>query len=430
LPIVAALLAVSPAFTEASQLPVFPGAEGFGVYTPAGRGGVIYRVTNLKAAGPGSLAWAISDRRPRTIIFDVGGIIDISELGPWGLIIKKPFVTIAGQTAPWPGITIKGGPLIIETHDVLIQHLRVRPGDEKGSGCARGPDNCDALAIVDLNDERDVYNVVIDHCSFSWAIDEVVSAWYPGVHDVTISNCIISEALNASLHPKGEHGFGVIMGKHVKNVALIRNLMAHNNQRNPLLCAGSEAIVLNNVVYNCRIATSQADGVKASIVGNVYLEGPDTRHLRPIYFSDKDGGAGTYVRDNLLLSRGEKNVDLINPPTLTRSQQPPVWTSPLTVIDSNAAESHVLDNCGATPFARDAVDRRVISSVRTRTGKIIDSQREVGGWGVAGPTQRVSTLPNHTNEDEDGDGYTNLEEWLHACAAGSCGHSSAGVGSN
>jgi len=260
--------------TEAREgLPVFPGAEGFGTTTSAGRGGSVYKVTNLKASGPGSLRFCIEASGPRVCVFEVSGTIDISGLGAWGLMIKKPYITIAGQTAPSPGITLRGATFVIETHDVLIQHLRFRPGDSEGSGCDSGPDNCDAIAIVDLRNEEDVYNVVIDHCSLSWAIDEVLSLWYPGVHDVTVRNSIMSEVLHKSHHPKGPHGYGPIIGPNIKNVSMIGNLMAHCAQRNPFLREGTEVVMVNNVIYNYNIATHGRayGGLKLSfIVRNIY----------------------------------------------------------------------------------------------------------------------------------------------------------------
>ena len=409
-------LIMAPALAGAGRLPVFPGAEGFGSDTPAGRGGVVHRVTNLNAAGPGSLQWAIEDNRPRTIVFEVGGTIDISAIGAWGLMIRYPFVTIAGQTAPSPGITIKGGPLIVETHDVLMQHLRVRPGDAEGSGCAKGPANCDALAIVDLREEKDVYNIVIDHCSFSWAIDEVVSTWYPGVRDVTISNCIIGEALNDSLHPKGRHGYGMIIGPYSKNISLIRNLMAHNAQRNPLLSEGSETMLLNNVVYNYQIATSaRAIGIKTTIVGNVYIEGPDTRPLSPVLLYSAEKGSQCYLRDNVLVKKGRREhpIAKIKPDVAIISSKPPLWTSPLTILAGNRTEPHVLDHVGARPRDRDATDRRIIDHVKQRRGRIVDSQKDVGGWHETPLAQRSLPLPEHPGKDDDQNGYIQLEEWLH-----------------
>src|SRR3954447_19979756 len=182
--------------------PVFPGAQGFGIDTSAGRGGKIIRVTNLNGDGPGSLRAAVDTKGPRIIVFEVGGVIDLNRKP---IVIAEPFVTIAGQTAPSPGITIIRAGIDIETHDILMQHIRVRMGDAgqpKKSGwepevTTKGP-QC--------------YNIVVDHCSMSWAVDENLSASGPRYNGpegttrrVTFSNNIIAEALKDSSHSKGPH---------------------------------------------------------------------------------------------------------------------------------------------------------------------------------------------------------------------------------
>jgi hypothetical protein len=185
----------------------FPGAVGWARQTPGGRGGAILKVTNLDAEGPGSLKAALDTPGPRIIVFEVGGVLDLKRTS---LDIKEPFVTIAGQTAPSPGITIVRGGIDVRTHDVVLRHLRVRTGadgQKKRSGW-----EADALSTVGA------YNVVVDHCSFSWAIDENMSAsgprfkgeteaeWRKGTsHDITFSYNLAAEGLADSSHPKGEH---------------------------------------------------------------------------------------------------------------------------------------------------------------------------------------------------------------------------------
>ena len=157
--------------TAANAVPVIPGAAGYGMSTPAGRGGTVYRVTNLKADGAGSLKACIDGTGPRTCVFEVSGVINLTD----DMTIRNGTLTIAGQTAPSPGIMIRGGAFKIHDSDVLIQHLRFRIGDDK-----IGPDpaNRDALKI-EGTDSAPVQNIVIDHCTFSWSIDEVASVWGP-----------------------------------------------------------------------------------------------------------------------------------------------------------------------------------------------------------------------------------------------------------
>jgi len=186
------LLALVPLTAWAAGPAVFPGAKGFGIETTAGRGGQILRVTNLNSDGAGSLRAALGTKGPRNIVFEVAGVIDIDRKP---LVIAEPFVTVAGQTAPSPGITIIRGGITIQTHDIRLQHIRVRPGDAgqpKKSGwepevTTTGPE---------------CYNIVVDHCSISWAVDENLSASGPRyngpagtTHNVTFSNNILAEGL-------------------------------------------------------------------------------------------------------------------------------------------------------------------------------------------------------------------------------------------
>src|SRR3569832_941484 len=196
---VAAVLALGAGASHAA-LPVIPGATGYGITTPAGRGGTVYKVTNLNASGTGSLKACASDASgPRVCVFEVSGTIHITE----DMMIRWGNLTIAGQTAPSPGIMIRGGAIRIQASDILIQRVRVRVGDDQV-----GPsfDNRDALKL-EGQDTKWGKNVVIDHCSFSWSTDEVASIW--GQHDnITFSNDIFSEGLNESFHPDDATGTG------------------------------------------------------------------------------------------------------------------------------------------------------------------------------------------------------------------------------
>ncbi len=267
----AALAAIAISLATAAQaVPVIPGEAGFGMETPAGRGGTVYKVTNLNASGTGSLKACIDGTTPRICVFEVSGIIRLTS----DLTIRNNFITIAGQTAPSPGINIHGAGLRIQASDVLIQHLRVRVGD-----AANGPDpeNRDALKIEGTT-AKPVRNVVVDHCSFSWAIDETVSVWGP--HDnITFSNNMFAEALNQSLHPNGNHGFGVILGPHPgSSITMVGNLFAHQVERNPLSRA-AELVFVNNVVYDrstldLDIQAENAATVKGTLIHNLFIRGP------------------------------------------------------------------------------------------------------------------------------------------------------------
>src|SRR3989339_986044 len=188
-----------------TNLPILPDARGFGIYTAAGSGrhqaspnSKIYKVINLNASGTGSLKACVDASGPRVCVFETSGVIKILS----DLKISNPYITIAGQTAPNPGIMIRGAALTVATHDVLVQHIRVRSGD-----AADGPDksNRDSLKIVNnTGNAYDTYNVIIDHCSFSWSVDEAVSIWHENLRDVSFLNSIVSEALYLAGHPEND----------------------------------------------------------------------------------------------------------------------------------------------------------------------------------------------------------------------------------
>lgn len=401
-----------------NAIPVFPGAEGFGTETRAAYGNpgvdpVIFKVTTLNDGGAGSLRAAIEASEPRVIIFEVAGTINLTK----GLRIKYPYVTIAGQTAPSPGITLAGDGIEISTHDVLIQHLRVRTGDRGGS---TSPVDRGALEVASSTNE--VYNIVIDHSSFSWATDENVSTWFSGLHDVTFNKNIISEGLNNSSHPKGAHSCGLLIGDYSKRIAVIGNLFAHNSFRNPATKGGTSEIILNNLIYNYWSGAihyhngDKSGPVLSTVVGNVIETGKDTPSWAwPIDIWDMESGTQIYLKDNQYngqIPTDPWSIVQVGQSSITRVVSPPIWISPLTVRSSSEVKDNVLANAGARPWDRDAVDKRIVNDVKNKTGRIIDSQDQVGGWPNLPETHRALTLPNNPNGDDDQDGYTNLEEWL------------------
>ncbi|HEX5006578.1 MAG TPA: pectate lyase, partial [Hyphomonadaceae bacterium] len=231
----------------------FPGALGWAAKTSGGRDGEIIRVTTLNAEGPGSLRAAVEAKGPRIVVFEVGGVID---LGAKTLAVREPFLTIAGQTAPSPGITLIRGGMDLATHDVVVQHIRVRPGTAGGS-YRKGPD------FDSISTQGGAYNVIVDHCSLTWGTDENLSAsgnrftgptvedWRKGAsHDITFSNNIIAESLAVATHAKGEHSKGSLIHDNATNILIVGNLYAHNMERNPLFKGGVHGAVVNNLIYN------------------------------------------------------------------------------------------------------------------------------------------------------------------------------------
>jgi len=420
-------------------LPVFPGAEGFGTRTVAGRGGRVFEVTSLADDGVGTLRSAVNESCPRIIVFRVSGIIELKS----ELQILHPFVTLAGQTAPGGGICIKGAGIAIMTHDVLIQHIRIRPGNI-------GPvdaDINDAICIMGKygGQNDDAYNVVVDHVSASWGEDETISTWY-GAHDITISWCIISEALNRSRHRKKTHSAGLLIGDSSYNVSIHHNLLAHNDFRNPLISEGGTHDIVNNVIYNWGVLPAEIcdydSNTFLNFIGNYFISGPST-NPGPFEILFAEGHPCIYVEDNIGPHRPDPNMDdwaIVGfrwgeegiAPEKYRSHTK-FDTPPVTTTGSVEARDIVLAQAGATAPKRDAADQRVINDVRNRTGSIIDSPDDVGGYtelayGTPPADSDHDGMPDDWelkkglnpedasdgNKDLDRDGYTNIEEYLHS----------------
>ncbi|MEZ4598287.1 MAG: hypothetical protein R2940_00665 [Syntrophotaleaceae bacterium] len=399
----------------AATVKIFPGAEGYGTESQGGRGGRIIRVTNLDDSGEGSLRAALEASGPRIVVFEVGGAIHLTSM----LKIKDPFVTVAGQTAPGQGIMIRDAGISITTHDVLLQHLAIRPGDE-------GPGPWDTLDGVQIL--KPSYNVVIDHCSISWAIDENADTW-TDVHDVTFSNSIISEGLRESLHSDGKHSKGYLAGRRNKNIAFIGNLQAHNDTRNPMVYGKTNIMIVNNVFYNAGAYsfTSIGDGWKdgppqAVVVGNIFKAGPGTTAGSAIKIeSNAPKGTQVYEASNYFTGgeiRGGESAYYVS--------SPPMPMDGITAkTDEGEILHRVLTQAGSRPARRDAVDNRIANpqtgEVVTGQGSFVDSVNGSGTPAPGGWPDYPLEYANfdegaNPNGDDNGDGYTNIEEKLHQMA--------------
>lgn len=412
------------------NLPAFPGAQGFGSVTPGGRFGRVLSVTNLNdttdvnsSMYPGSLRWALEsiwDANPvdpkslgRIIVFKVGGVINLVD----ALVMKHPFVTIAGQTAPGGGIMLKGDELEIATHDVVVRGVRIRVGDEGLPSCCR-----DGIGVSTYDAGSDVYNIIVDHSSVSWAIDENMSTWKDPsknllLHDITFQWNIVSEGLNNSIHMDegasklDPHSMGMILGQDAYNISVHHNLFAHNWGRNPRISGMLNSEIINNVIYgwnNAAVEFSQ-DKTTSHILDNYFKADGGFRHLEislPEFLS-KD--SGIFVDGNLT---DDPNINKsLYTSVVQNPGQNPISTealfAPSTVDRKSAivAFARVLNYAGAIIPMRDDVDRRVVDEVRNRTGKIIDSQNQVGGW----PDIQGGNYP----KDDDNDGIPNDWELVH-----------------
>jgi pectate lyase len=389
----------TPAATQPALTTAFPGAQGWAAHTPGGRGGKILRVTTLAPTGPGSFTEAVNTPGPRIVVFEVGGVVD---LGRKEVRITEPYLTIAGQTAPQPGISFIRGGLIIATHDVVVRHIRVRPGE---AGVAKmGGVDFDAITTV-----RGARDVIVDHCSLTWATDENLSAsstrflgeseaqWMGAAsRRITFSNNILAEGLANATHAKGEHSKGSLIHDHVNDVLIVGNLYAHNYERNPLFKGGARGQVINNLIYNPGQRAVHYNLIAEEWLGhpystgqvvargNVMRAGPSTEELA--FFTV--GGSGDlelYVEDNLVVDRigrplPQQGRYTTTPIRLTRLQRAPALPFGVTLLPSSQVQDAVVANAGARPWDRDDIDRRILADTVEGRGKIIDSENEVGGY--------------------------------------------------
>jgi len=404
----AASLHAGPAAASEPAALAFPGAQGWAAHTPGGRGGRILRVTTLAADGPGSFAAALAAKGPRTVVFEVGGVIDLQRKE---LRIVEPYLTIAGQTAPQPGVSLIRGGLIVATHDVVIRHIRVRPGST-GLGKRAGLD-FDAITTV-----RGASDVIVDHCSLTWATDENLSAsstrfygeseadWMRAAsRRITYSNNLIAEGLADSTHAKGEHSKGSLIHDHVNDVLIVGNLYAHNYERNPLFKGGARGQVLNNLIYDpgqramhYNLIAEEWLGHPYStgqmvMRGNVMRAGPSTETLA--FFMVGGSGDVDYVLDdNLVVDRIGRPLPELGRYTTAPLRLTPLKTAPplpfgVRLLPSAQVQDAVIADVGARPWDRDDIDRRILANAIEGRGKIIDSEDEVGGYPKVAETRQA-----------------------------------------
>ena len=422
-----------------AQTPAFPSAEGDGMYTTGGRGGQILYVTKLTDDGSvGTLRWAINQTGTRTILFKVAGLIPLTS----ELRIKNGNLTIAGQSAPGDGICLKNYPVVLQANNVIIRFMRFRMGDEAAEAdklagnTAYGWDGADAIW------GRDMTDIILDHCSMSWNIDEC-SSFYDNKR-FTMQWCFMAESMRNSVHSKGAHGYGGIWGG--EPATYHHNILAFHDSRNPRFCGSrynnspSTELVnfVNNVVYNWGSNSGYAgEGGSYNMINNYYRSGAATGSSSKYRIFSPNGDTGTnsqpagvwgifYLNGNMMKNYPAVTTNnwlgfqpaSLGTKSITDLEATVPFTSPfITTQTAENAFSSVTSYAGAS-LKRDAVDTRVINNIingtisctagsNGSTGGFIDSQKDVGGWPVY--TFDAAAVP----VDTDGDGMPDSWETAH-----------------
>lgn len=408
-----------------AKIPAFPGAEGGGMYTFGGRGGKVLTVTNLNDDGPGSFRWACEQGGARIIVFNVSGNIVLKT----PIIVRAPYITIAGQTAPGEGVQISGESFQVDTHDVIVRHMRFRRG------------NTHVWYREDSFGGNPVGNIMIDHCSCEWGLDENISFYRHmfDLHDgkpkrkvptvnVTIQNTISAKALDT-----WNHAFGSTIGG--ENSSFMRNLWADNTGRNPSIGWGGVFNFVNNVVYNWvhRTADGGEYSTMSNFINNYYKPGPLTPKNTPIGYRivksesrsnklfdypqyGRIYATGNIVEGNERVTKNNwdggiqiADKDLPNGipddvKALMHSNEP--FAMPhMTIIPSDQTFDKVLNNVGATMPCRDIVDQRIVEEVRTGQAyyvKKLPKKNPYGDmWGLSDKSKNEEGFFKYRRLDKD-----------------------------
>ncbi len=370
---IAMLVLLSMGTLASAQELAFPGAEGFGKYTKGGRGGKVYIVTNLNDSGPGSLREAVEAEGPRIVVFEVDGTIFLKS----ALKIENDYITIAGQSAPGDGICLSDYPLVVDASEVIIRYIRCRLGDEMTQ-------DADGVGGGQYGQK----NVILDHLSVSWSIDECLSIYK--TENLTVQWCLVSSSLSKSKHTKGSHGFGGIWGGY--NATFHHNLLAHHSSRNPRFSSveGTKNVdYRNNVVYNWgyKAAYGGGRGGYINFVDNYYKPGPATTNPREFLAVADDGTSRYYVSGNVVEGQDDINADNrlgVGGKKPAEGMVSTPWPAePFKTHSTSDLVEAVLESVGCS-FARDSFDAAVVDQVRTGTAPwgrngIVDAPEDCGG---------------------------------------------------
>ncbi len=405
-------LCVGLSHAQGSTAPLHPATyvHAGWAQTTGGKGGKIIRVTTLAADGPGSLKAALDTPGPRIVVFEVGGIID---MGGAGYTLREGRVTIAGQTAPNPGITLVRGEMNIAAADVILQHISIRPG-AYGRAKRSGRDH-DGISTGE-----GARRLIVDHCSFSWATDENLSVGGPRFkgatpddwrentsHEITYSHNLIYEGLGESVHLKGEHSKGSLIHDNANRILLLGNVYASNRERNALFKGGAWGAMVNNLIYNpggkavhYNLIAHEWVGQpyqvgKITLAGNVYRAGPGTAERLPLFMLGGVGDVELFEQDNLAVDRHGQPLPLTGRYTSSAAQIVPVrqpyLPTGLSWLAPRELEKLLPLVVGSRPWARDPLDFKQLSDIAEDRGQFVNDETDSNPDGLPKrkPSQRA-----------------------------------------
>lgn len=429
--IILAILIFVLSSSEAYALNAFPGAIGFGASATGGRvdGTQLVFVTNTNDSGTGSLRAAAAVVGPKIIVVKASGTIQLTD----NIIADEDNMTIFGSTSPG-GLCLANAGIRYKCKNTITRGLIIRPGDRTDTGSA--VDNRDCVQIEE-SAGTGTSNHIIDHCSLTWASDETISTWHPDVANVTISSCLIGEALADSIHPDGIHAMGVYFHYQSSKISFYRNLLANTKSRNPLL-RGDEIEIISNIFYNrethgIRIGDPDhpTQTFRVNIIGNYLKRGLNWDTVWPhVMILPAENTGTTAVYDTLNYSSGYGALDFYT------DEENVVGTPAFTGAGTSFAEgstiySSVLASVGARPWDRDVIDTRIVQQVVDGTGTLYDTVTEAGGYPTLSGSYPTDTdsdgIPdawesahgmnpsaNDALSDTDSDGYLNIEEYANS----------------
>lgn len=418
----------------ASSALAFPGAMGFGRFATGGRGGKVIKVTNLNNSGSGSLRAAVEASGPRIVVFAIGGVIDLET----AIEVKNPHLTVAGQTAPGNGVVIRGSRFVVQASNVIVRGMRFRPGDESGS---------------DAGDQRDgfgigrgttlIENIIFDSNSVSWSVDEAMSIW-GRVNNLTLSNNLAAESLRYSIHPKGRHSMGLVIGQKAgeigpSNITIYRNAMGNSMFRCPLVKYSKNVEFINNYCFNFANFFEQEYDNTIHYINNFLEQGDNSsRSKSPINLIGSNNKV--YITGNLdrvyRTSDSQPDTDIITGASSQYSSKPLFTGSGVDIIPARNLKDNLLASVGAMAPRRDDNDVRIVNTFRNRISQYQDTSAGLNGYSnyPKGTTPKDSDndgIPdsvetamgfnpnqNDAAQDRDGDGYTNIEEYINGLLDG------------